>query len=44
MAKKSGALVKNGTITINGKKYTVKNYKVTKTVKAKKAKKLAKNK
>ena len=26
------------------KKYTVKNYKVTKTVKAKKAKKLAKNK
>ncbi|MGN0240994.1 MAG: hypothetical protein ACI4CS_04830 [Candidatus Weimeria sp.] len=42
LAKKSGALVKSGKVTQNGKTYTVKNYKVVKVVKAKKAAKKSK--
>lgn len=38
LARKSGALVKNGKVTLRGKTYTVKNYKIVKTVKAKKKK------
>lgn len=37
VAKKSGALVKNGTYRLGSKRYTVKKYKVTKTVRVRKS-------